>query len=507
MAGRQRLCGFHASGVVERDELGPGNGDGVKRLIVMGLVAALLAVTPSYAEAKAKPRRATFSCPARQATVTTSPVVAAQGLGQGVDPLDATDTQNDVRQSLYQSQKYVLAHTRVGSYSTGDSVELAVRVPAMAAFAVAAGLRTQGYSPTTTGVPNSDAKDWVASMVGQLACQHKAVADSGGWGRGWQTAHWAYLLGTAAWMDWSALSTTQRNNVSAVVLNEANYQSNRTVPYWKTPSGVETNPGDSKAEENAWNAELLWLAYNMMPSDDNAVLWKRAAVQFAVSAYSVQAENTSGALVNGVSLSSRLNGFNILDSGAVINHHFVHPDYANQIQMLWQSADLSALGGTVVPEAFFHGGSLVYSGLSTVSYVPGDPSPAGGTYVAPGGTVYVPDSSQIYFPQGTDWGAPRMALWVSLDAHADAYKGYMNLSGLDPATALSEHESGQEALVASSGATDGRTYSVDPSVAVTQDSYPGREEYAAENMASAWLAIYFQHNGIAGQTTGKIALP
>jgi hypothetical protein len=62
-------------------------------------------------------------------------------------------------------------------------------------------------------------------------------------------------------------------------------------------------------------------------------------------------------------------------------------------------------------------------------------------------------------------------------------------------------------LVASSGATDGRTYSVDPTIADQQDTYPGREEYAAQNLATAWLALYIGKIGVPALDTSTLRVP
>ena len=48
--------------------------------------------------------------------------------------------------------------------------------------------------------------------------------------------------------------------------------------------------------------------------------------------------------------------------------------------------------------------------------------------------------------------------------------------------------------MANNGTGDGRTYSYDPVVANNQESYNGREEYAASQLAQGWLALYVGAN-------------
>src|SRR5262249_37408618 len=153
------------------------------------------------------------------------------------------------------------------------------------------------------------------------------------------------------------------------------------------------------------------------------------SAELAVAAFATRADDTSSALVNGVPLSSRLQGFNAYPNGTVENHQRIHPDYASAIQLLWTAADFDRLASQTVPEAMFHNAGPVYPASSPVSYHPGDPSPAGGTHAAPGGTVYVPGHSWIYYPQGDDWGTARRAHFVSLDAHATVYAGYLHATG------------------------------------------------------------------------------
>jgi hypothetical protein len=352
------------------------------------------------------------------------------------------------------------------------------------------------------------AERYATQLVGSLACDHLAVSP-GGWGWGWQTAHWAMLTGAAAWLLWDRLTPQTRSDVVAMMVSEADHQLPLAVPYWSAPDGTRLAPGDTKAEEDAWNAGLLALASAMMPSAPHALAWRAKAAELAVAAYSVQADDTSGTVVNGVPLSRRLQGFNAFSDGTVENHRIIHPDYATSVQLLWLAADFDRLAGHSVPEAMFHDGGLVYSSLSTRVFTAGEQSPAagGGLFAEPGGTVYRPGSAAIYYPEGDDWGTSRRAHFVSLDAHAAVYARYLGATGWAASAALAQHERAQRRLTASSGADDGRTYDVDPAVAATEDTYPGREEYAASNLATAWLALYVGQLGLPRLDRSTLVVP
>jgi hypothetical protein len=423
-----------------------------------------------------------------------------------------------VRGSLESSEKYLLGDqydalwsaTRTRAYldllDKGVSDELAVRLPAMSALTVAVGLRTGAFDPATVGVPRGVAVRYVDQLVRSIACAHVSLSP-GGWGQGWETAHWAMLTGAAAWLVWDRLTPQTQADVVTMVAAEADRLSTEVIPYWGQPDGTITSPGDTKAEEDAWNSSELAFAAAMMPRAPDAALWRAKSAELAVASFSTQADDTSSAVVNGVPLSSRLLGFNVYPNGTVENHRRIHPDYASNIQLLWTAADFDRLARTRVPEAMFHNGGLMYSAFSTVDYTAGDTSPAGGTYVAPGGTVYVPGHSWIYYPQGDDWGSARRAHFVSLDAHAMVYARYLKATGWTASQALAWHEVGQRNLVASSGSDDGRTYSVDPASAAAQDTYSGREEYAAQNLATAWLALYVGQLGLPRLDRSALAVP
>jgi hypothetical protein len=384
--------------------------------------------------------------------------------------------------------------------------ELAIRLPAMSALTVAIGLSTGAYDRAGVHRPRSAGYHYVDQLVRSIACAHVSVSP-GGWGRGWETPHWAMLTGAAAWLVWPRLTPQTQADVTSMMVSEADRLATETVPYWGLPDGTILTPGDTKAEEDAWNSSLLAFAASTMPRAPHAALWRAKSAELAVAAFSTHPELSSANVVNGVPLSERLQGFNAYPNGTVENHQRIHPDYASTIQLLWTSADFDRLARRRVPEAMFHHAALMYSAFSTLHFSAGTTSPAGGTFKAPGGTVYAPGHSWIYYPQGDDWGTARRAHFVSLDAHALVYAPYVRNRGWSARKALAWHETGQEALLRGSGATDGRTYSVDPAVAAQQDTYPGREEYAAQNLATAWLALYIGQIGLPKLDRGTLPVP
>ncbi|HEX7187930.1 MAG TPA: VCBS repeat-containing protein [Actinomycetes bacterium] len=410
-----------------------------------------------------------------------------------------------VRASLLESERYLLGAQYLERWfpsrfqrftdilSRMPVQEYAVRRPAMAALTTAVAARTKAHSDASAGRTRDEAIRYTDWLVRSIACEHVAVTP-GGWGADWQTAHWAMLTGQAAWLVWDYLTPQTREYVAQMVVYEADRRLMISPEYWANSIGAVVDPGDTKAEENSWNAGILELAVVMMPKHAQAKNWRRRAVDLETAAYARFSDNNSTTVVNGVPLQERLDGSNIYDDGTLENHRVIHPDYMTNIQQSWWAADLAGLAGRFVPEAAFHNGALVYGAISSVNLPAGGASPANGApYDPPGGTMYRPGSNDIYYPQGSVWGTVRRAHFVSFDAHALAY-------GLDSATpwaagdALAQHVAGQHALVANNGTGDGRTYSFDPVVANSQENYNGREEYAASQLAAAWLALYVSKN-------------
>ncbi|WP_370248244.1 FG-GAP repeat domain-containing protein [Nocardioides sp.] len=371
--------------------------------------------------------------------------------------------------------------------------EYAVRFPAMSALTIAVALASPEDGLLPAGTTRAAALARLDLLLRSTACQHRAITP-GGWGGAFQAEHWASLLAIAAWLVWDDLSAPARDYVRLVVTAES--QRLRALPdeYWRDRSGVVVpgRAGNSAAEEVAWQVPLLEMAARFAgPTTTAGRVYRRLAAQRAVVAYAVPADLADPTPVNGVALRDRVAGSNVLPSGLVVNHGRVQPDYAGNIQHLWWAADLAVLGGDAVPEAYLAHADLVYATFTDLEFEPGTPSAAdaGRRYLRPGGTVYrfrTARPGDLYFPDGGDNGSQRRAPFLSIDAHAEVW----SLDGdaaWPAAQARAAHAADQVALIAASGARDGRTYALDPAVAATQDRYPGREEYAGQQVAMAYL--------------------
>jgi len=300
--------------------------------------------------------------------------------------------------------------------------EFKVRGPATQALSIATviklGLYNADYA-AYTGVSEQGALDICAKLARSVAYRHRANFDKGwGWSdegqSEWQGALWAAAAGLAGWMTWELYNDTDKELIRRMVEAEANRRRKDAVPYYRAKDGTIVTPGDTKAEENAWNSNVLFLACAMMPHHENYDEWYKKAVELVISAYAHPNDVGSETIVNGKALKDWLHGSNTEENYAVVNHNIIHPDYsASLILNLWNAVILT-LAGKPVPEGVFFNADKIYRALVTWDY----PSPP---YAAPGGTIYQPDNDDFYLPQGNDWGTCQYLTHGGFSAMIHAY--------------------------------------------------------------------------------------
>lgn len=370
--------------------------------------------------------------------------------------------------------------SQTGTYiDFGGKLEHEIRHPAAMSLGLATSLAFNLYEPTYTNVSEEEANAKTTKLISSLAYQHK-VNKSGGWGDHWQSAHWAYFAGFAGWLMWGEFNSTDRENIRQMVEYEANRFINYTVPYWKTFDGKVNYEGDTKAEENAWNAQILQLATAMMPNHPNWDLWMKKNIELMISSAASPSDIANETIVNGKPIKDWINGTNINEDGTVINHDFIHPDYMEFIVFNNTSALQYTLANMPTPIAAFYHSELVYKSFIDLKFE----SPP---YISPGGTIYREDSSDIYYPEGNDWGSGRRMQFAVLDIFADDF-GYDKTSSKGGEYWEPLHA--QAVLDMQNRHEDGHTY-LDNS----EDNYRGKEEWVAHHAAWAWIAKWVDHSG------------
>jgi len=236
------------------------------------------------------------------------------------------------------------------------------------------------------------ARTHALAILRYLVRTHDAVsgvcADGKPWRDQWQSAHWAALAGEACWLLWDELSPAERWLAARMVCDEADRF--RGQP---PPSQVESN---TRGEENAWNSQIISLAYNMFPGHPHHRQWKDDAIRWILSSFAAQRDLSSDEVIDRRPMRVWLQGLgpNIHEDLTLENHGRVHPDYMACTYLLTSQVPMYVWGGNRVPEAIGHNVAAiarVLQGLAT------------------------PEGSVVYL-NGQDWGLHRNDVWFEFHA-------------------------------------------------------------------------------------------
>ncbi len=195
-------------------------------------------------------------------------------------------------------------------------------------------------------------REHAVAALHYLARSHAAnggqCANGKPWGNQWQSAMWAYAAGLAGWLIWDRLPADLRRDLSRVVESEANRFLDRP------PKSSQAR--DTGAEENAWNAQILSLAANLMPGHPRGRDWDRAArvwMYNSLSAARDSQDSTPGD--DAVAISSWVRTTNVNADFTIENHGLVHVGYLKtSLSLLLENALPYTLRGAPVPGACRH---------------------------------------------------------------------------------------------------------------------------------------------------------
>jgi hypothetical protein len=289
--------------------------------------------------------------------------------------------------------------------------EHGIRPAASVCYAVAVALKCAELNENELGVSREEALNRVKCLIkGVAAAYKKNKTDGAGWGYVWQSAFWASVAGQGAWMLWDELDNETKTFVQNMVTEEADrfIVSGYQVPYWISRDGKVNTPGDTKAEENAWNAGVLMLAVAMMPNHPHAKQWKQVCSELIVSAFAMKSDLHNNKIIDGKPIQEWLRGYNMRDDGMVENHARIHPDYTTAITLNTRTFLIQPLAGQPV----FEGATLNFPFIYRTFVERQWESPP---YATPGGTIYLPGKAEIYYPQGNDWSKYRFDIYYLLD--------------------------------------------------------------------------------------------
>ena len=155
----------------------------------------------------------------------------------------------------------------------------------------------------------------------------------------WESSLWAMSLCYSAYFLTDELTDTQRAYIYNMVKAECNYELGRSIP-----TGYA---GDTKAEENGWEADILACALGLYPDDALAARWFDRLRDFAINSYS-QVDDAQNQTVidpeyDQKTVASYYKGQNLYDDYTLQNHNLFHTSYQNVVMQELGEAHLAML--------------------------------------------------------------------------------------------------------------------------------------------------------------------
>ena len=166
------------------------------------------------------------------------------------------------------------------------------------------------------------------------------------WGpNNWQSSLYANSLLLAASFMWDHIDENLKKDIEKICESEGD-------------RAVRTNPrnyvpGNTGAEENAWDTNGPALAYNLFPNHKKASSWNESAIKFAMNTFSREMDKQDKTKIDGKPVSEWLTTVNIFDDYSLENHNILHPVYLmSPLISFADSAVAYAYHGREIPAAF-----------------------------------------------------------------------------------------------------------------------------------------------------------
>ncbi len=161
----------------------------------------------------------------------------------------------------------------------------------------------------------------------------KTCSNNGYWGSlsekdyTWESSLWAMSVAYSAYFQWDNLSAQQKNYIKAMLVAECNYELYRDIP-----TGYA---GDTKAEENGWEADILAATLGLFPDDALADNWFERMREMAINSYSHPSDYNNKTVIdpwyNDKTVADLYKGQNLYDDYSLQNHNLFHTSYQNVV--------------------------------------------------------------------------------------------------------------------------------------------------------------------------------
>lgn len=188
------------------------------------------------------------------------------------------------------------------------------------------------------GVTWQDLKDWAARSLNYACSTHKAnrlypCAGNSYWGSTskadsqWESSLWAMSVAYSAFFQWDSLTSEQKRDIERLLEAECDYELERDIP-----TGYI---GDTKAEENGWEVDVLAAALGLFPDNPNAKRWFDRMREFAVNCYSHPSDADDRTVIDpeydGKTVADLYIGPNLYPDWTLQNHNLFHTSYQNVV--------------------------------------------------------------------------------------------------------------------------------------------------------------------------------
>ena len=165
----------------------------------------------------------------------------------------------------------------------------------------------------------------------------------------WESSLWAMSVAYSAYFQWDKLTTAQKGYIQTMLTAECNYELGRSIP-----TGYA---GDTKAEENGWEADVLAATLGLFPDNTLAPQWFERMRLFAANSYSHgnDASNTDAVdpTYNTTTWSDLYRGNNLYSDWTLQNHNLFHTSYQNVV--------MQELGEAALALRMFQGDTQTWS--------------------------------------------------------------------------------------------------------------------------------------------------
>ncbi len=221
----------------------------------------------------------------------------------------------------------------------------------------------------------------------------------------WESSLWAMSVAYSAFFQWDKLSQTQKDHIRAMLVAECQYELERSIP-----TGFA---GDTKAEENGWEADILAATLGLFPDHELAPKWYDRLREFAINSYSHPDDADNKTVIDpeydNTTVADLYIGPNLYDDYTLQNHNLFHTSYQNVVmQELGEAAlalKLFQLG--IHGEEKWHTNALMHNNQAVMDEVLNHLALADGELAMPNGN----DWSLFLFDQITSYST--MACFLS----------------------------------------------------------------------------------------------